>query len=42
VFEDNVKQQAIFYAHIDFFKILFAKKVDVLQRIQTQNKKLDE
>jgi len=41
-FEDKVKQLAIFYAHIDFFKIIFAKKVDVLQRIQTQNKKLDE
>jgi GT2 family glycosyltransferase len=36
VFEDKVKQKAVFYAHIDFFKFLSGKKVDVLKRINSQ------
>ncbi len=35
-FEDKVKLQAVFYAHVDFFKILFRKKVNVLNRIHSQ------
>ena len=34
--EDKIKQSAIYFAHIDFFKIVFGKKVNVLKRIQSQ------
>jgi len=40
LFEDKVKQKAVFYAHVDFFKVLSGKKIDVLSRIHSQKNKL--
>lgn len=41
-FENKIKRQAIFYAHVDFFKTLFGKNVDVLKRIHSQKTKIEK
>ncbi|MBZ9652271.1 glycosyltransferase family 2 protein [Psychroflexus montanilacus] len=39
LFEDATKQKAIFYAHIDFGKVFFGQKINVLKRIERHKKK---